>query len=67
MHTNIYKTDNQRGPTVGHRELYSISYRYLQLLQVSVLKGWGKNKTKANKIKCEFKLTMQIFLRLWLF
>ena len=25
MHTTIYKIDNQRGPTVYHRELYSVS------------------------------------------
>ena len=25
IHTTIYKTDKQQGPTVGHRELYSIS------------------------------------------
>ena len=24
MHTTIYKIDNQQGPTVQHRELYSI-------------------------------------------
>ena len=23
MHTTIYKTDNQQGPTAQHRELYS--------------------------------------------
>ena len=25
-HTTIYKIDNQQGPTVRHRELYSIFY-----------------------------------------
>ena len=24
IHTTVYKTDNQRGPTVQHREVYSI-------------------------------------------
>ena len=28
-HTTIYKIDNQQGPTVLHRELYSIIYNNL--------------------------------------
>ena len=27
IHTTIYKIDNQQGPTVKHRENYSISYK----------------------------------------
>ena len=30
MHTTLYKTDKQQGSTIQHRELYSISYNYLQ-------------------------------------
>ena len=28
-HTAIYKIDNQQGPAIQHRELYSISYNNL--------------------------------------
>ena len=27
IHTTIYKIDKQQGPTVWHRELYSVSYK----------------------------------------
>ena len=29
IHTTIYKTDKQQGPTVWHRELYSVSFNNL--------------------------------------
>ena len=29
IHTTVYKIDKQQGPTVQHRELYSISYNNL--------------------------------------
>lgn len=27
MHTTIYRTDNQQGPTILHRKLYSVPYK----------------------------------------
>ena len=29
VHSTVYKIDNQQGPTVEHRELYSIFYNNL--------------------------------------
>ena len=40
LQTNIYKIDKQQGPTIEHRELYSISCNY----------PYGKEKIKTINI-----------------
>ena len=41
VHTAVFKTDNQQGPTVPHRELYSILYNRLMVIRGE---GWGKGQ-----------------------